>query len=92
MANHQIPRTAERIEQLEAPDADGATVRCRVYRHTRAGHARPMFYVVQYRLTAAGRVDRASRVTSQISGARARARLDAEMTTVRAMFAAANAR
>ena len=75
----------------EAPGANGATVRCRVYEHTRAGHARPMFYVVQYRLTAAGRVDRATRVTSQFSGARARARLDAEMTAVRAMLAAASA-
>jgi hypothetical protein len=92
MANHQVPRTAECTETLEAPDAAGATVRCRVYRHTRAGHSRPMFYVVQYRLTAAGRIDRGTRVTNQISGARARARLDAEMTGVRAMFAAANVR
>jgi hypothetical protein len=91
MANHQVPRTAECIETLEAPDADGATVRCRVYRHTRAGHAQPMFYVVHYRLTPAGRIDRSTRVTNQISGARAQYRLDTELAAVRAMFARARA-
>jgi hypothetical protein len=87
MANHQIPRAAEMVEQLEAPDADGATVRLRVYQHTRAGHTRPEFYVVQYRLTPDGRVDRPSRVTRQFSGARAETRLDTAMVPARAAFA-----
>jgi hypothetical protein len=92
MANHEIPRRARQVEELTAPGADGVTVRCRVYEHTRQGHGRPMFYVVQYRLTAAGRIDRDTRVTNQISGPDARARLDAEMTETRRLFAEANLR
>jgi hypothetical protein len=89
MANHQIPQASERIEELICVTSEGRTARCRVYRHTRAGHSRPDFYVVQYLLTAKGRVDRDTRVTSQITGAHAQARLDAEMSEVRALFAQA---
>lgn len=91
MASHRIPAAATTIEDLSAPDANGATVRCRVYQHTRAGHTRPEFYVVQYRETDSGRVEPGSRSTAQFTGARARARLDAAMAASRRMFAKANA-
>lgn len=88
MANHRIPRAAEPIETLAALADDGRTARLRVYRHTRAGHSLPDFYVVQYLLTPAGRVDRSTRVTTQFTGTRAAQRLEAAMAQSRALFAA----
>jgi hypothetical protein len=87
MANHRIPAASTRIEDLSAPDANGATVRCRVYRHTRAGYSRPDFYVVQYRETGDGRVEPGSRWTQQFTGPRAQVRLDAAMASARSQFA-----
>lgn len=62
-----------------------------MYRHVRQGHTRPEFYVLQFARHPDGRMNRATRVTSQISGANAEARLEAEMAEVRALFAQANA-
>src|SRR6266851_1896809 len=87
MANHQIPKRARRIMDAFGIDADGHTIRCRVYTHTRQGHQHPMFYVVQYR-EADGRIDRNTRRTNQISGPNAQQRLDAEMDETLALFAA----
>lgn len=86
MANHEIPRTAKRIERIHGIDADGNVVTCSVYQHRRAGHQYPMFFVVQYR-EINRRIDRASRVTNQLSGPRAQYRLDTEMAAARRMFA-----
>lgn len=91
MANHQIPRGARRIERIEGVAADGRRAVCSVYEHTRAGHAQPMFYVVQYLLTADGRIDRATRVTNQVSGRNAPRRLRTEMAATRRMFAQSTA-
>jgi hypothetical protein len=89
MANHRIPRRRTTdVETLTCYADDGRIFRLRVYRHVREGHTRPEFYVVQYLLTAAGGVDRSTRVTSQFSGARAEARLQAAMTASRKMVAA----
>lgn len=87
MANHQIPRRARRIERIEGRAANGQPAVCSVYEHTRQGHSQPMFYVVQYLLTDDGRIDRPTRVTNQVSGAGARARLEAELTETRRLFA-----
>jgi hypothetical protein len=65
--NHQIPRTAQRIETLFGIDADGNIVRYSVSEHTRAGHQHPMYFVVQYR-ELNRRIDRDSRITNQVSG------------------------
>lgn len=92
MANHQIPRKAECIEDLSALADDGRVARLRVYQHTRSGHTRPEFYVLQYAELPNGRIDRSTRVTSQFSGARARVRLDTAMASSRAQFAAARKR
>jgi hypothetical protein len=91
MANHQIPRTAQRTECLYGIDASGDVVVCSVYRHTRAGHSFPMFYVVQYR-EQHRRIDRGTRVTREFSGPDARVRLDAALAGVRTMLAASRAR
>jgi hypothetical protein len=91
MANHQIPRRAQRIERVHGVDADGQVITLSVYRHVRAGHAAPEFYVVQYR-EQDRRIDRASRVTRQYSGPRAEARLEAELTEVRELLAESRAR
>jgi hypothetical protein len=86
MANHQIPRAAERIERAHGIDDDGNVVTLAVYRHTRAGHELPDYYVVQYReLNRA--IDRASRVTLQFTGPRAAERLEADLAGARAMLA-----
>lgn len=82
MANHQIPRTANRIEQIFGIDADGNIVVCAVYQHTRAGHTHPMFYIIQYR-ELDRRIDRSSRGTREFSGPEARAHAEAAMTEVR---------
>lgn len=87
MANHQIPRTAERIEELTGRADNGATVKCSVYKHTRQGHTHPMFYVVQYLLQGNGRIDRSTRVTREFTGPDA-AGLEAEMQETRALLAA----
>ena len=86
MANHEIPRTAERVETLFGVDADGNVIRCVIFTHTRAGHQHPMFYVLQYR-EAARRIDRDTRVTQQFSGPAARARLDEALAETRALLA-----
>ena len=91
MANHQIPRTAERIERIHGVDPDGNVVTCSVYMHTRAGHVHPMFYVVQYR-ELSRRIDRSSRWTREFSGPRARANLDAAMAEVRPLLAESRVR
>jgi hypothetical protein len=88
MANHKIPAAATLLERLEGRAANGATVVLAVYRHVRAGAARPMFYVVGYQTTADGRIDRATRETRQFTGADAAERLEAEMGPARAMLAA----
>lgn len=88
MANHRIPLTAERIEALAAATDDGRIARTHVYRHTRSGHTRPEFYLVQYAEHPNGGIDRATRWTRQFSGATGPARLEAAMREVRAQFAA----
>jgi hypothetical protein len=88
MANHQIPRRAAKVEDLTGRDANGKTVKCIVYWHRRAGHTEPMFYVVQYRISALGGIEPGSRVTQQFSGARAEDRKEAEMREVRELLAA----
>jgi hypothetical protein len=90
MANHDIPRrNTTVIEELHGFADDGRPAHCRVYRHVRQGHTQPEFYVLQWlERPGDGRMDRATRVTSQVSGARAEARLEAEMAEVRALFAA----
>jgi hypothetical protein len=82
MANHEVPRTAKRIERIHGIDADGNVVTVSVYQHTRQGHSRPMFYVVQYR-EHDRRIVRASRWTNQFSGPDARARLEADLAESR---------
>jgi hypothetical protein len=89
MANHRIPGGAPPVEELTAADADGAPVVCRVYRHVRAGHTLPEFYILQFRRLPDGRMDRSSRVTQQFSGKTAETRLATEMTEIRRLFAEA---
>src|SRR5260370_40624022 len=86
MANHEIPRTAERIERMHGIDANGDVVTLSVYRHTRAGHARPMFYVVQYR-EHNRQIVRSARVTREFTGPDAAARLEAAISPSRRMLA-----
>ena len=86
MANHEIPRTAHVIERIHGVDADGNVVTLAVYRHTRQGHARPMFYVVQYR-EVSRRIDRGSRVTREFSGPGAAARLEQALGESRELLA-----
>jgi hypothetical protein len=86
MANHQIPLTAKRVEQVFGIDADGNVVVCSVYRHTRQGHELPMFYIVQYR-EQARHIDRSTRVTRELTGPSAPAKLAEAMTEVRAALA-----
>lgn len=86
MANHQISRSAERVETLFGIDGDGEVVRLVVFKHRRAGHEHPMFYVLQYR-ELSRRIDRASRSTAQFTGPDAEARLDAELAVSRPLFA-----
>lgn len=92
MANHSIPRAAECIEELTALADDGRVAHLKAYRHVRSGHTRPEFYVLWYAEQVGGRMDRRTRVTQQFSGARAKVRLDAELTAARKMFAKARAR
>lgn len=92
MANHQIPRRAECIEDLTALADDGRIAHLKVYRHVRSGHTRPEFILLWYAELATGRMDRATRVTRQYSGATAEARLDRELTASRAEFRAARER
>ena len=86
MANHRIPRTAHLTERIHGVDADGNVVTLAVYRHTRAGHVHPMFYVVQYRETRR-RIDRGSRVTREFSGPGAAARLEGALGESRDLLA-----
>ena len=88
MANHRIPRTSSLIEALAVIGGGGAVTRCHVFRHVRSGHSRPEFFILQYAELPSGRIDRSTRWTRQYSGARARARLDADMADVREQFAA----
>jgi hypothetical protein len=90
MANHDIPRTRTRVtEQLFGVDVNRDVVCLRVYEHVRQGHdpAFPDFYVLQFRY-AGRRMDRSSRVTTQLTGRNARARLDAELAEARPLLAA----
>ena len=86
MANHEIPRTADRIETLFGIDADGNVVRCVIFQHKRPGHVHPMFYVVQYR-EISRRIDRSSRSTRQFTGPNARRNLDADLAEARVLLA-----
>jgi hypothetical protein len=86
MANHNIPLTSDRIEAL-AVTAAGRTCRTHVYKHTRQGHTRPEFYIVQYAELPNGRIDRSTRWTRQFSGDSAPRRLERAMTVIRAEFA-----
>jgi hypothetical protein len=86
MANHRIPRTALAVERIHGIDADGNVVTLAAYRHTRAGHADPMFYVVQYR-EVSRRIDRGSRVTREFTGPDAAARLEDALTESRDLLA-----
>ena len=86
MANHEIPRRAVRIERMHGIAADGSVVTCSVYEHTRAGHTRPVFFVVQYR-EVRRRIDRGSRVTREFSGAGARVSLEAALGETRRLLA-----
>jgi hypothetical protein len=89
VGNHQVPATASLTERIHGVDAGGDVVTCSVYTHTRAGHAHPMFYTVQYRWDGPGRrIDRSTRVTNQFTGPGAATRLEAEMGEVRAAMAA----
>jgi hypothetical protein len=87
MANHDIPRTATRIETLFGIADDGNILVFKTYEHTRAGHPRPMYFVLQY-LCDGRKLNRATRTTRQFTGHDARARLEAEMDEVRPMFTA----
>jgi hypothetical protein len=91
MANHEIPRTATRIERLFGVDAEGNVVVCSVYQHTRQGHTLPMYFVVQYR-ERNRRIDRSSRVTAQFSGPDAAVRLSGELRETRAALAVSRVR
>lgn len=82
MANHQIPRTAEPVEQVNGLDADGNVVTVIVYEHTRQGRTRPEWIVLHYREHNRA-MDRSSRQTRQFSGATARQRLDRELAETR---------
>jgi hypothetical protein len=64
----------------------------KVYQHTRAGHSLPEFYALWFATMPGGRMDRATRITRQFSGATGRARLDAELAASRSEFTAASAR
>lgn len=86
MANHQVPRRARRIEQIHGVDADGNVITCAVFKHTRQGHARPMFYIVQYR-ERNRRIDRPSRVTREFTGPAAHLRLEAALKETRSLLA-----
>ncbi len=86
MANHQIPRRARRAEQLFGIDADGNVVVCAVFEHTRQGHALPMYFIVQYR-ERDRRIDPGTRITRELSGPGAPAKLAEAMTEVRAALA-----
>jgi hypothetical protein len=86
MANHTIPRSARCIESQYGVDAKGEVVVCKVFEHTRQGHDRPMFYVLQYRCSGRA-IDRPSRVTREFTGPHARQNLDAEMAETRKLFA-----
>jgi len=86
MANHQIPRSAQRIERIHGIDADGDVVTTSVYQHTREGHAHPMFYVVQYR-EHNRRISRDTRWTREFSGPDAAARMNEAMNEPRRLLA-----
>jgi hypothetical protein len=77
MANHEVPRTATRVERFFGIDAEGDVIVTSVYQHTRAGHAHPMFYVVQYR-ERLRRIDRSTRWTREFSGPAARERMESQ--------------
>lgn len=87
MGNDSIPRTATLTEDLFGIDADGNVIRTKVFRHRRAGHAHPMFWVLQYR-ELNRRIDRSTRRTRQFTGPDAQARLDADMAETRRLLAA----
>lgn len=91
MANHEIPRTADLIETLFGVADDGNPVVCKIFQHTRAGHSRPMFYVLQYR-ELNRRIDRSSRVTREFTGPNAGQRLKTEIAAARLMLAQSVAR
>lgn len=86
MANHQIPKAAERIERHHGLDADDNVVTLSVYRHTREGHALPMFYVVQYR-EVNRRIDPATRWTREFSGPRAEQAMRRDLASALEMLA-----
>ena len=91
MANHQVPRTATRVEQVHGVDADGNVITAVVFSHTRAGHAHPVFYLVQYR-ERSRRIMAGSRVTEQFGGESGRARLDVELAETRRLLAESRVR
>lgn len=91
MANHEIPRKAQRIEDLTGRADNGQVAKVRVYRHRRDGDLFPIFYVVHYLLKDTGRgpqIDRSTRATEQFSGASGADRVEAEVAEIRKLLAA----
>lgn len=86
MANHEIPRTAQRIETMFGVDANGDVVRVVIFEHKRQGHVHKMYYVLQYR-EIARRIERGSRHTRQYTGPDALARLEADIAETRDLLA-----
>jgi hypothetical protein len=86
MANHEIPKSAEHIERHHGIDADGNVVTLSAYRHTREGHTRPMFYLVQYR-EVNRRIDRDTRWTREYSGTGAEDRMRHDLAPAIRMLA-----
>ena len=78
MSRVEIPRTAKRIIREYGVDDDGNVIVLSAYEHTRRGHARPMFYLVQYR-EVNRRIERGTRFATQYSGPAARSRLDDDL-------------
>jgi hypothetical protein len=92
MGNARIPTRGTRvIERAHGIDADGDVITLAVFRHVRAGHELPEFYVVQYH-EHGRRIDRGTRVTQQFSGPRAAERMDAELAEARELLAESRVR
>lgn len=86
MGNAQIPKRADEIDREYGTAADGTRVEAVVYRHVPRGHTLPKFWVVQYRRTEAGRIDKGTRGTRQYSGDGAEQRVAEDFAEVRGML------
>jgi hypothetical protein len=83
MGNAQIPRRADEIETEHGFDADGLRVEACVFKHTRRGHHSPMFWIVLYRRTGDGRIDKSTRITRQYEGLTAQQRMRKDFAEAR---------